>query len=197
MPAPITSQNVEWHDPIILEFGFTGLEEIDAVSVVRREIREQFSSDLKRIQQCIYVVKLQGTVAVAYGKEFSPVVYVGEGNAMSRLHGHAKWIARLLLSVPNLRVAIHVAEVRRKNFTDLRKYVEADMISWFAQKYGVLPWFNRQRERSKEDVYEYADDIERELRNMIAVGSGTSFQWAIRPTHNNEAWPRYESSVLM
>lgn len=195
MPAPITSENITWHEPIVLQFGFTGLKEIDAISVVRREIQEQFSPKLKYYEQCVYVVRLRGDVAVAYGDSFSPVIYIGEGNAKSRLYGHAGWIARLLLSVPNIRIAIHVAELKRRNNTELCEFVEADLIRWFCEKYNRLPWFNRQRERSKESRYEYDLDAEKGLRDAIAVGSGSSFLWAIRPTHNNEeAWGAYEKN---
>lgn len=193
MPAVITPQNIKWHDPIVLEFGFTGLEEVDAIPVVRREIRDQFSETLKYYEQCLYVVKLRGEVAVAYGTEFSPVIYIGEGNAKARLNGHAQWIARLLLSVPNLRIAVHVAELKRRNNTNLCEFVEADLIYWFYQKYKFLPWFNRQRERSKEGKYPYSSAAEKSLRDSIAVGSGSSFLWAIRPTHNNsETWDAYD-----
>jgi len=94
--------------------------------------------------------------------------------------------------VPNLEVEVHVAEVKRQNNTDLCEYVEADMIRWFWEEYDCLPWFNQQRERSKEEHYEYTDDAERKLRALIGVGSGNAFIWAIRPTHNNpDAWAPY------
>jgi len=192
MYVSITSHNIVWHDPVVLQFGFTGLMEEDAISVVRRAIKLQFPPSLTYYQQCVYVVKLGGEVAVAYDNDFSPVIYIGEGNAANRLYGHAQWIARLLMSVPNTRVAIHIAEVKRRNNTELCEYVEADLIKWFVEKYGMLPWFNRQRERSKESIYSYAADAERSLRQVIAVGSGNSFLWALRPTHNNEdTWDAY------
>lgn len=195
MPVPITLQNITWHDPIVLQFGFTGLAEVDAIAVVRREIRDQFSESVKYFEQCLYVVKLAGDVAVSYNGDFSPVIYIGEGNARNRLHGHAPWIARLLLAVPNLRVAVHVAEVKRKNKTDLCEFVEADLIRAFVEKYRRLPWFNRQSERSKEGVYEYDEGAEKSLRDAIAVGSGNAFLWAIRPTHNGgEMWDAYDSN---
>ena len=193
MRASITTENITWHNPIILEFGFTGLKEVDAISVVRREIREQFSPKLRYYEQCVYVVKLRGDVAVAYGEMFSPVIYIGEGNAENRLLGHAQWIAKLLLSVPNLRIAIHIAEIKRRNKTDLCEFVEADLIHWFTEKHGYLPWFNKQREPSKESIYTYDQDAEKTLRDVIAIGSGNSFLWAIRPTRNNEdTWDAYD-----
>jgi hypothetical protein len=192
MPATVTSQSVVWHDSIKLKFGFTGLDEADATHIVRRIVGEGFPPSLKYTEQCLYVVRLRGPVAVAYGERFSPVLYIGEGNAKNRLQGHASWLARLLLSVPNLEIELNIAEVKRQNNTDLCEYVEADMIFWFWQDYGYLPWFNQQRERSKEAYHAYSPETEKKLCALISVGSGNSFIWAIRPTHNNsDAWAPY------
>lgn len=189
MPAPITPQNVVWYDSIKLRFGFTGLNEVGATHIVRRIISENFPPIVTYSDQCLYVVRLRGSVAVAYGEKFSPVLYVGEGNAKNRLYAHAPWLARLLLSVPNLEIEIHVAEVKRQNHQNLCEFVEADMIRWFREDYGYLPWFNQQRERSKEECYEYVPEVEKKLRSLLSIGSGNTFLWAIRPTHNNEeAW---------
>jgi len=195
MPSPISSQNVVWHDSIKLRFGFTGLDEEDATRIVRRIITKSFPSSLRYTGQCLYVARLRGVVAVAYGDRFSPVLYIGEGNAKNRFYEHAPWLARLLLSVPNLEIELHVAEVKRQNNTDLCEYVEADMIHWFREEYGYLPWFNQQRESSKEGYYEYMPDTEKKLRALISVGSGNTFLWAIRPTHNNsDAWTPYSKN---
>lgn len=195
MPARIVAQNVVWHESIRLRFGFTGLDEADATHIVRRIVSESFPPTLTYTGQCLYVVRLRGTVAVAYGEDFSPVLYIGEGNAKSRLYGHASWLARLLMSVPNLEIELHVAEVKRPNNTDLCEYVEADMIRWFREEYGYLPWFNQQRERSKEGQYEYEAEVEKKLRSLLGVGSGNKFLWAIRPTHNNEdAWAPFSKN---
>ena len=195
MPATIKPNNVTWHPSIALRFGFTGLPEEDATGVVRRIIRDEFSPTLAYTDQCLYVMRLRGPVAIGYGERFSPVLYIGEGNAQTRLNGHAPWLARLLLSVPNIAIDIHVAEVRRQNHTSLCEYVEADMIRWFYDEYSYLPWFNQQRERSKEGHYEYEPEVRTKLSSLIGIGSGNAFLWAIRPTHNNaEVWSRYSSN---
>lgn len=192
MAAPIKPQNVIWHPSITLRFGFTGLCENDATHIVRRVIKDEFSPTLTYTTQCLYVMRLRGNVAIAYGDEISPVLYIGEGNAQNRLHSHGPWLARLLLSVPNISIDIHVAEVKRQNNTDLCEYVEADMIKWFFDDYGFLPWFNRQREKSREGHYDYELDVEKKLRSLLNVGSGNTFIWAIRPTHNNyDGWLPY------
>ena len=97
----VTPQHVRWRDPISVTFGFTGISPSEAVTLVRSRLRAQFP-DLDKPTQCVYVVRLRGDVAIVYGDEFSPVIYIGEGNAAGRLYGHAEWIAQLLVAVPNV-----------------------------------------------------------------------------------------------
>ena len=66
------------------------------------------------------------------------------------------------------------------------------MIKWFADEFGVLPWFNRQRERSRESQYNYDKDAEQNLRRHLGIGSGHTFLWAIKPLPNNDQYEAYE-----
>ncbi len=189
-PATIKSSEVTWADPIRVRFGFTGLTEEYAVPIIRQIVQDQWP-EIRRPTQCVYVIRLRGQVAIAYQHAHSPVIYIGEGNAYDRLYNHANWISSLLVNVPNLEIEIHIAEVARKNHTELYQYIEADLIKWFLDDFGVLPWFNRQRERSKEDQYSYEKSAEQELRRRLGTGSGNTFLWAIRPTHNNNQYEPY------
>ena len=144
MPAPIKETEINWHDPVRVRFGFTGLNSEHAVPIIRRLIQSEWP-EVRRYKQCVYIIRLQGTVAVSYKTEHSPVIYIGEGNAFYRLYTHAYWISSLLISIPNTQIEIYIAEIARKNQKNLYKYIEADMIRWFVDEFGMLPWFNRQR----------------------------------------------------
>jgi hypothetical protein len=124
------------------------------------------------------------------------VIYIGEGNAFKRLRSHVYWISTLLLSVPDLEIEIHIAEIARKNNGNLYKYIEADMIKWFADRFNCLPWFNQQRENGKENKYNYEADAARLLKKHINVGSGSKFLWAIRPLRNNDQFKPYSIGVV-
>jgi hypothetical protein len=195
MSAKIKSSEIRWSEPIKIKFGFTGLSATHAVPIIRELIQDSWP-EIRRAQQCVYVIRLKGQVAVAYGEEISPVIYIGEGDAYARLYSHAKWISTLVVSVPNVELEIHIAEVARKNLSDLYKYIEADLIEWFRQDYQQLPWFNRQRETSKTDWYDYEPDAKKELRSRLGIGSGSKFLWAIRPTHNNDQFESYSKGKL-
>ncbi|MFY0525859.1 hypothetical protein ACN28I_22840 [Archangium gephyra] len=190
MPALIKQSEITCPEPVIIDFGFSGLSEKHAQSIMRDIIRDNWP-ELRRPDQCVYVIRLVGQVAASYPLDFSPVIYVGEGNAYERLYNHTNWIVPLVQSVPRLGIEIRIAQVARRNNVNLYQYIEADLLRWFADIYGSLPWFNRQFEPSKEGTHTYEPGAERDLMRLIGVGGGNRFLWAIQPTHNNELYLPY------
>jgi hypothetical protein len=191
--AVINAKHIRWKAPITVNFGFTGIDSEEAAMLARRRIREQFEI-LDFPLTCVYVVRLKGPVAVTYGEDFSPVIYIGEGDAEARLTSHAEWIAQLLLAVPNAEIEVRYAECVRRG-KDLNaafsQYVEADLIDWFVDKYQCLPWFNKQREPKYQGKKTYSKAVERELKSHIGKVKGSRFIWSIQPTHNNEQSDSY------
>ena len=188
--AEVTKQHIRWRDPIAVTFGFTGIDEEEALMLARSRLKAQFPS-LDKPNQCVYVVRLRGDVAIAYGNEFSPVIYIGEGNASTRLYSHANWIAPLLVAVPNAQIEVRVADCVRVNDTKLCQYVEADLIESFIDKYNCLPWFNRQREPKYVGKRTYSSAVRTEFNQRIGKVQGAKYLWAIRPTHNNNQHDPY------
>ncbi len=203
MAAIIKNSEIEWAEPIHFRFGFTGLTSQYAVPIIRKIITDRWP-DIRRPKQCVYIIRLKGAVSIAYGSNaqggpnHSPVIYIGEGSAYDRLYSHANWLSELLVSVPNLEIEIRIAQISRKNHTTLYQYIEADLIKWFAESHDQRPpWFNRQRERSKEGHYTYDAEAERHLKQQISVGSGNRFLWAISPTQNNEQYEAYAKGTKL
>jgi hypothetical protein len=195
MPAPITKKELHVHKPVAVSFGFGDLPEKYAKTIMRDIMKEQWPEQ-DRPEKCVYIVRLRGEVAVQYpSKRFSPVVYVGEGNARKRVYSHVHWLVPLLVSVPQLEVEIDVVEVLRKNQPNLYKHVEADLLAWFSAGHGSVPWFNKQRETSKEGHYEYVPAAKKALGNTIALRSGAKYQWAIQPTKNNDQHDPFAKGV--
>jgi hypothetical protein len=190
MAADVGKKHIRWRDPISVHFGFSGITPDESVLLARRRLKEQFPY-LDKPEQCVYVVRLKGDVAIDYRDDFSPVIYIGEGNAAVRLHNHANWIAELLIAVPNAQIEIRVADCVRKNDTKLCQYVEADLIALFGKKYRCLPWFNRQRETTHESQRTYTKEVLTEFRQKIGKVQGSKYIWAIRPTHNNDQSKSY------
>jgi len=188
--ALVTKQHIRWREPISVTFGFTGIDAVEAATLVRSRLTSQFP-DLDKPSQCVYVVRLRGSVAIAYGDEFSPVIYIGEGNAATRLYNHARWIAQLLIAVPNAEIEIRVADCVRTNDAELCQYVEADLIAAFIAKYNCLPWFNRQREKKCAGKRNYDGSVLTEFIQRIGKVQGSRYLWAIRPTANNDQYDQY------
>lgn len=194
--STVTNSHIRWREPITIKFGFSGITPEESIILVRSRLKEQFPA-LDKPSQCVYVVRLKGDVAIDYHNDFSPVIYIGEGNAATRLHNHANWIAELLVAVPNAQIEVRVADCVRKNDTKLCQYVEADLISLFIEKHNCLPWFNRQRESKHENKRSYTNDVSHEFGKKIGKVQGSNYIWAIRPTHNNTqsepytaGWPK-------
>ncbi len=194
MAAEIKLSELTPHDPVEIKFAFSGLREKHAQKIMRDIIRDGWPGQ-KRPKQSVYAIRLAGEVAVAYKRSFSPVTYIGEGNAFDRVYKHTNWLVPLLLSVPQLSLEVRIVEVARKNHLSLYQNVEADLLRWFSDDHGGVPWFNRQGEPSKHDCYDYHPEAVKELKKMISIGSGNTFRWAIQPTRNNDHYHHYTKGM--
>lgn len=191
MTATVTTSEIQWQPPVNIDFGFSGLDRKYALTIIRDLIRTGWP-ELRRDGQCVYVVRITGDVAIHYPRRHSPVIYIGEGKAYSRVSEHAgKWLVDLVSAIPQVGVSIRIAEARRRNREDFYKDVEADLLRIFRERFGTLPWFNRQGERSREGRLEYDEDAMRELRTQLGVGKGNTVRWAIRPTKNHDRYADY------
>ena len=196
MPAEIKVSEITWQEPVGVAFGlFSSLTEKQAQQIMRGIISASWPKK-QRLGQRVYLIRLTGDVAVQYPRGFSPVVYIGEGSAYSRLYNHTHWLVPLVQSIPQLGVQVRVAKIQRKNQPNLYKNVEADLIRCFSNQYGSIPWFNKQWEPSKEGKYQYTQGAARDLWTRVAVGSGNSFRWAIQPTPINEQHGPYSKGVV-
>lgn len=195
MPAVVTAAEVRWGSPVRVQLGsISGLTSTQSLPAIRKHLQAGWPK-IRRAQQCVYIIRLLGDVSIDYPRDFSPVIYIGEGNAYRRLYQHAGWLAPLVTSVKNTGVEIHIAEVVRRNRRQLYKHVEADLLRWFVDIYGSLPWFNRQRESSMEGRYSYDKSALRSLKTRINRGSGHTFLWAIKPTYNNYLYEPYAKGM--
>lgn len=194
MPALIKESEITWAEPVRIHFGFTGIAAEYAIPIMRAIMQKEWPQ-IRRPSQCVYIIRLTGEVAVAYNDAHSPVIYIGEGNAYDRLYDHIKWLAPLVVSVPQMGIEVRIADVARRNNDTLYQYIEADLLRWFFEKYGTLSWFNRQRERSKEAQYDYERTAKNSLRRQLDVDSKENHLWAIRPTPENERFEPYDKGA--
>jgi hypothetical protein len=192
MPTPIKESELTFHDPVLVDFPLSNEVSADVAQKLMKHIIATQWPSVKRATQCVYVVRVRGHVSISYPNGFSPVLYIGEGDAYSRLQTHAaEWLTELAVSIPQLVIEIKIVEVARKAKADLYRHIEADLIRWFSEENGTLPWRNKQYEVSMEGGYEYSDNASKALRSLISIGAGNSFAWEIKPTKNNSGWDAY------
>ncbi len=184
---------ISWTDPIQLNFVEALTEEGRLLRKLRKQLRDALAEqgfapdDLRR---CVYIVRMRGPVLVAYPRGNSPVLYVGRGDAPGRLANHlGRWLHAVHKFGSGVDVELRICVPRRRGRRDFFKCVEGDLIHWFQQRYGSIPFFNSRREQLWEGRVSYFPTSKRELRQALSVGSGNRPQWAIRPLPAN---PRYE-----
>lgn len=160
------------------------------VKTLRRELIEALdaqgyaAADLKR---CVYVIRMKGDFVIAYPFGRSPVLYIGRGSALGRLSSHLRrWLHEIDGFGKDVRIEIRVCRTRRKNVTDMFKFVEADLIDWFADKYGIIPFFNSRRETAYEGCVDYTDTDAAQMKAALGVGKGKRPLWAIAPAPANK-----------
>lgn len=183
------ASTISWIDPIKLDYS-GAQQETTILKGLRRQLRagilSQSSFSEQDLDRCVYVVRMTGTVVVAYPWDDSPVLYVGRGKAPNRLAAHLKnWLHEAHRFGSKVGVELRICVPRRTNRADFFKNVEADLIDWFEQKNGAIPFFNSRRETRFAGKVDYLPTQVKDLRRALGVGSGNRPEWAVRPLMSN------------
>lgn len=182
--------DMAWLDHIELKPDRSLGSEAAIVKTLRRELTEALTkqgygtADLKR---SVYVIRMKGDFVIAYPNGRSPVLYIGRGSALGRLSSHLRrWLHEIDGFGKDVRIEVRVCRTRRRNVAEMFKYVEADLIDWFADRYGVIPFFNSRRETTYADCVYYTETDEAQMKAALGVGKGKRPLWAIAPTPANK-----------
>lgn len=188
--ATKASVGLTWLDNIELKPDRSLGTETAIIKTLRKELTDALAeqgygpADLKR---CVYVIRMKGDFVIAYPWRRSPVLYIGRGSALGRLSSHLRrWLHQIDGFGKDVRIEIRVCRTRRRNVSEMFKYVEADLIAWFADRYGAIPFFNSRRETSFEGCVEYTDSDDNLMNAALRAGKGKRPQWAIAPTPANK-----------
>jgi len=169
-------------------------------SSIAKTLRKQLLSALEEqkyapgdLKRCVYVIRMKGDFVISYPWGRSPVLYIGRGSAFGRLSSHLRrWLHEVEGFGKDVRIEIRVCRPRRRNRQEMFKYVEADLISRFAKRYGSIPFFNSRRESSYEDCVEYTETDEAQLTASVGVGKGKRPRWAIAPAPANKNYEVFQ-----
>lgn len=185
---------ISWMEPVSLDYA-SALREEKLLAALRRQLRAGIIDQgfpAAEMARCVYVVRMTGPVVVAYPDGDSPVLYVGRGNAPSRLASHLKhWLHDVHRFGNSVGIELRICLPRRPNRTGFFKNVEADLIAWFQDRYGAIPFFNSRLETSYSGAIDYGPSQKKDLLQSLGTGSGKRPQWAIRPLASNANYSTY------
>jgi hypothetical protein len=77
-------------------------------------------------ERAVYVIRVCRPFAFQYEDRYSPVAYIGKGQAQKRITAHLKtWIPLLAAKIPDLRIKIYYCEPRVRHHGTICEGVEA------------------------------------------------------------------------
>ena len=184
--------DIHWLEPVRLRVEFT--DQAAMVRDLQRQLkagyRDQFSDE--QMRRSVYIIRLTGSFVIGYPRGASPVLYIGRGDAPSRLAKHlAKWLHKAFQFGSDTRIEIRMLRPRRRNAANYFMNVEADLLDWFCERMGALPFFNSRREHQHAGLIDYGPSQERRRWQQIGTGSGKRPHWALTPMRTNPNYATY------
>jgi hypothetical protein len=169
--------NINWFWIDQFSADMTASEIRDAANTARGDARP-----LQRFPQSVYVIRTKPPFAIQYPNEkhFSPTLYIGEGNLVSRLSAHRKWLTELQEQGQKFTFEVAFCMPRLAGNKEAYKDYEAFLLSNFKQKFGSLPLHNKQNESTRfKHGYQQSEKV-------IGPTSGVRYTWAIQPLRSNK-----------
>lgn len=141
---------------------------------------------LNDFENAVYVISLGKQLALKYKKNWSTVLYIGEGHAIGRLESHLRSILfDVMLSLNGASFSFMISEPRQPNAADYYKHIEWALLDKFSKDIGggELPILNNQK-GSYRGEYTLQPGWNSPLKN-----SGKNPRWLVHPTSKNEFKP--------
>jgi hypothetical protein len=164
---------------ITLEWGRWSLKSsISAVKGVQLE-----ETDIAyEAERCVYVISFKPPYVVEYLNGRSPVSYIGCGRA-GRIVDHKNgWLCKLPLVLDQFtgyRIDGCEPRSRGRGHDVAYKRVESDLISYFVDRLGERPLFNR-RLGNTDYHYNYSEKGVRKIQNIFAKNPSVAFSKSMK-----------------
>ena len=129
--------------------------------------------------RAVYVIRTEKPFAIQYPLRFSPTIYIGEGNLLSRLNSHRAWLKKFQEQGHDFQFEVAFCLPRLQGNRAAYKDYEAYLLSAFKKKYGALPLRNKQNE-SVVYKHQYSH-----TESVIGPTKGVRYRWAIQPLPSN------------
>jgi hypothetical protein len=181
--------DITWLHPIRLKLA----DEEDRQSLIRRlSIQIEDEANIIGLERSVYIIRMAGSFVIQYPEGPSPVVYIGRGDSVSRLASHLKtWASDVFVWGSDTEIEIRILRPARRNRTEYYKNVEADLLEWFRNRYGILPLINSRYETNWAGAVEYGPSQESRLRQVLGIGRGLRPKWAIQPLNSKKLYQKY------
>lgn len=131
---------------------------------------------LKSEKECLYVISLDGGMAIDYAGDLSPILYIGRGNARNRLRSHLKeWLITLSNELEDVTLTFYLS--RHKYY----KEAEALLLEAYFERYSILPLWNDNWGNSSNAKYTLSDDS---LKPILSKNK--RYKWSLHPLSSSK-----------
>jgi hypothetical protein len=131
--------------------------------------------------RAVYIIRTVRPFAFAYGDRYSPVAYIGKGQAQQRLSSHLKsWIPHLSSKIPDLKIKVFFCHPTVRRLGTICEGVEADLIRTFIDHYGRRPLRNRNTPSHPGQRLYSPSQL-----HVLHPGKGSGFHWALTPLRSS------------
>lgn len=171
---PILNVNWHWIDDFTVDTTLAQLRK-----KANAAMRKAGVNPPENFRQAVYVIRTKTPFAIQYPSRFSPTLYIGEGNLLSRLIKHRDWLIRFQEQGHAFEFEVAFCLPRLAGNRVAYKDFEAFLLFAFKSKYGALPLRNKQNENTTYN-HQYSQS-----ENVIGPTSGVKYRWAIQPLPAN------------
>jgi|GEM_PF-2685183 len=138
--------------------------------------QQDYEHSLTDEDEGLYVVSLSDGLAIDYGADISPVLYIGCGVTRNRLRSHLEeWLMPLSNELNDVRLTFHLAE--DENYED----AESLLLQAFNDQHDILPLWNVNNGKRLTSKHSLSADS---LKPILPKNK--RYKWAMRPLASSE-----------
>jgi hypothetical protein len=162
----------------------------EAMYGIKEAFEEESGFTLSSISEGVYVISLSTPLAIKYQYRWSPVIYIGLGNIVSRIESHFNnSLFDVMESLSGANFDFAFACPHKPYHTDYYKHVEFCMLAYFNQKIGGLHKNRRFPILNKNAGSDRGINEDTEWWTTPLKATGKKPLWAFEPTEHSDFAP--------
>ena len=157
---------------------------------IKKSFEAEADFSLSDINKGVYVISLSTTLSIDYQNRWSPVIYIGLGNILSRIERHFNnSLFEFMQSLSGANFDFCFANPHKPYHPDYHKHVEFQMLEYFSEKIGGIdnkkrfPILNKNAGANK-----HIDEGEDWWTTPLKATGKRPF-WALKPTEHSDFAP--------